>query len=202
VLAAGSLAVLHVAGVETSDLGRDPAVVGGLGADVGMLSQLGLMLWGLAVGACLLAAAAGYLRGDPQLAVFLASTAALLLVLGVDDALLIHEQVIPNKVGIAEEIVFLALGSLVLAYAARFRRELLGGDVILLGVGAAMLALTVAVDVLDALPLTVEDYFKLIGMVALAIWCFSTSLQALVEAPGQGLERGVEVGAGDSADAG
>lgn len=177
---AGALALLHLAGVETSELVADPAAVGGFGAHVGMVSQLGLMVWGLAGGACLTAAAAlRRERRDPGEATFLIATGALMLTLGVDDALLVHEEVIPDTLGVGEPVVFLLVGLLVAAYAVRFHRELLRSDRFLLGLGAGMLALSAAVDVPDAVPGTVEDYFKSLGIVALAAWCIKVSTDAI-----------------------
>jgi hypothetical protein len=50
----------------------------------------------------------------------------------------------------------------------------------LLGVGVALLAASLVLDVLDAVPYAVEDFPKIVGLVAIVSWCYALSRRSLV----------------------
>jgi hypothetical protein len=181
--AAALLLGLEALGVDTSELTRDPGAVAELPQHVGLISTLGVMLWAAAAGACLLAARALATRGgDSRRAEFLLVTGVLLAVLGIDDGLQVHEN-IPMYAPVPEVVLYALFGMVVALYSIRYLDLLLEQERLLLGLGFSCLALGAALDVPGGVPFTVEDFPKLIGVVAVSAWAFARSLGALTRAP-------------------
>jgi hypothetical protein len=97
VMSAALLITIRATGVSLSDLTRDtPSVAGGRPWH-GLISQLGLMVWGAAAGACIAAALMLREAGAPsEGVVFMGSTAAFTALVAVDDAFQLHEDVLPG----------------------------------------------------------------------------------------------------------
>lgn len=157
----------EVSGLETGLLTRDPATSGELPWYAGALSHVTVMLWaGGAVAAGLAAALARSSERQADVAF-----AAWLAVLGLDDALLLHDQALPSA-GVPELAVLAvhALISLVvvteLLAVGRMPR-------LLVTAGAAALVTSVVVDVVAVNSYLVEDGAKLLGVslwAAAAVW--------------------------------
>lgn len=176
-LAAGALALVlvgaHLAGIPPGELTPDPNSVAEQSAYVGVLSTLGVMLWGAVAAGCLLAGLV--LRdADGRQSRFLLATAALALMLGIDDAALVHENVAPDSIGVPQRAVLALYGAIALAWAVAFRAQLWRSDVVLLGAAGVCFAASIAIDYLER-SRVVEDYFKYVGLLAFTGW-------ALVEA--------------------
>jgi hypothetical protein len=177
--AAALLLGLEALSVDTSELTRDPGAVAELPQHVGLISTLGVMLWAGSAGACLLAARALAIRGeDSRRAEFLLATGVLLAVLGIDDGLQLHENV-PMHAPVPEVALYALFGMVVALYSVRYLDLLLEQERFLLGLGFSFLALGAALDVPGGVPFTVEDFPKLIGLVAVSAWAFERSLGAL-----------------------
>lgn len=172
------LTLLHHGGHNAAPLLRDPATMAGMPVWHGALSTLGCMAWAL-TGALCLATHAG--RRETAVRTWLL-LAALAIALGVDDALMLHEEVLPG-VGVGQELVFLAYG----AVAALIARDVLSRpaefDVPLLAVACGALAVSIGLDVVVADALVIyEDGPKVFGIVALAIWAYGRA-RATIGAP-------------------
>src|SRR4051794_29275725 len=105
------LGVLQVAITPVSDLTVDVADSAGMPPWTGALSTLGFVLWGSAAVLCATVAAA-IRRRDRARSTFLIATAALLTLLLIDDALLIHERIGPDDLGFPEKgfyVIYAAL---------------------------------------------------------------------------------------------
>lgn len=188
--ALGLLLVLaQLAGIPAEELTPDPNSVAEQSAYVGVLSVLGVMLWGAAAASCLLAGAV--LRGAGGSASgsrFLLATAALCTGLGVDDAAMIHENVAPDSLGVPQRAVLAGYLGLTLAWLVAFRAELRRSSLALLLCAAPCFAASLAIDFVDA-SRVVEDYFKYVGLFALAGWAFTEARRRLVAALGPRRER-------------
>lgn len=172
---------LWAAGADVERLTRDPTTTAGVAASTGMFSTLGLLGWAAAAGAC--AVTAAVLReGPPRRFRFFAATAALIAVLAVDDALLIHDEVGPVKFGIPEELIYILLAGLVVSWAVRFREELLESHTALLAAAAAAFGISAVMDFLETGRVAVEDWLKFSGILALTVWCFARALSVLCPA--------------------
>lgn len=160
---------------------RDPAATGQLLPWAGAVSMLGLVAWGLAAGACLLAGAVAR-RCRHRAAAFLLATAALYLVLAVDDALQIHENVGPAHLGVPELAMYLVLGLPVLAWAIAFRSRIQESAWATLLLAAGCFAGSVVADLAERGPVVFEDWLKYSGLVALAVWSLGEAARVVTEA--------------------
>lgn len=174
----GVLAVLVFAGADVSTLLRDPSSVSEAPASTGMFSLVGILVWGIGAGSCLLAAAVcarGFDRGEAR---FLLATGFVAVGAGVDDALLLHEEVFPNVVGIPEGVVLAVYGVAVVLWAAAYRRSFSPGVSVLLALAALSFALSFSVDLLIDFVL-LEDAAKYLGLTTFVAFCVGQSLGSL-----------------------
>lgn len=169
---------------------RDTAAVSGGGPWHGLVSQLGLIVWGAAAGACIVTALVCRAAGAPRDGVlFIASTAALIALLAVDDALQLHEDVFPRSLGVPEIVVKFILCLAALAWLVRFRAAIVETDLLLLGFAVLSLGASLVADAAlepVGLPIWVEDFFKYVGLAAYASWCFSAARGLLQSALARG----------------
>ncbi|HEV7367447.1 hypothetical protein [Arenibaculum sp.] len=138
----GGVAILAAAlgladGLTYRELLNDPADTYGFSPAGGMVSNLGLMFWSAAAAVALVAWEVLRRRGgDARLRRFFLATSLFTAVLLVDDAFLLHEQVLPEA-GIGERYIKAGYLGLALVYGLVFLRELMrdGGLVLLVPAG-------------------------------------------------------------------
>lgn len=163
------LAVAWLTPMRLSDFTRDPVAVA---RDVpyapymGLLSNLGAILWAATVTLCLFTWARARAFGASSLAWFYLASAAVTLTWLVDDLLLLHEAT-------NEYYVYVLYVVLLLIYLVHFRRYLLTRDPSLLVFALLAFSLSVIVDVrLVAVPESwrhlLEDGPKFLGI---SVWC-------------------------------
>lgn len=164
--------------VSMGTLTRDP--LSGKPAYLGLLSQVGILVWAASAATCLLAA--GVLRGAPE-SRFLLGAGSLSLVLCLDDAFLLHDEVLP-LVGVSEGLIYATYLGLVAMFLVAFRRQILRGQYPVLVLALAFLGVSVVCDAwglpwLD--PYLLEDGTKFAGI---AMWTafFSTVAGSLLGA--------------------
>lgn len=144
----------------------------------GVYSTLGLIVWGVMLGALILAALVVGRQGDRRSARFFGVTALLAGYLAIDDALLLHEDVLPEDVGFPEPVFYMTLLAGTLAWLVVYRSFLLSSDLLLLGLAAAGFGLSIVGDVLD-FPMRFEDGAKYVGLGAATGWAVSVCLQRI-----------------------
>lgn len=106
-VAAFALAELgRATGFEITDLLRDPNAVSGAPAWTGVVSTIGVLLWSGTAAILLFAMVLLRGGGAPEMRL-IRFAAALTLVFALDDALMLHEEVLP-ALGIWEKVVYLA----------------------------------------------------------------------------------------------
>jgi len=169
ILVGASMAVVMSERIpDIGHLTRDPTAVAEVPWWTGVLSRLTNLCWAVAATVNLVAARASVpSRRQPLLLLGVLSAA-----FAIDDAMLVHETVMPN-LGVPEEFVLAtyALAGLVLVRSWSgswsWWRTQVGAAFF---TGAAMLAVSVAADAFGATALLLlEDGAKLIGVLA---WCF------------------------------
>lgn len=116
----------HWTGFGLGRLTRDLASIGGLPPFAGFLSQAGLLLWAASAAICLVGARALTGRGNSRATrSFLTSAGLLTVLLCIDDAFQLHENVLPffgiPEVFVLGGYVFLMVGFLV-KYQQRIRQ--------------------------------------------------------------------------------
>jgi hypothetical protein len=172
------LLALWLGGADVVELTRDPANTEHFPASTGFFSTLGLLGWATAGGACLLAALV-LGRRDPRRSRFFAATAALIALLALDDAYLLHDEVAPEKLGVAQEPVYLLLAGAAATWAFWFREEILRSDLVVFACVVVAFATSVVMDVLETGLVAIEDWLKLSGVLGLTVWCFSEAIGSL-----------------------
>lgn len=205
------VAVTHAAtGVPTVDLLTDVTAVGGLTPWAGGLSTLGLLGWCAA--AVALGIAAWVRRqdghGGPS-ARYLAEAAVLVGLVLIDDAYLLHEDVIPRAFGIHEYVVYGVYAVVAAGWGWRWRRQLRAAPasliVAILALGASVVADAVGPvkELLEVLPvhtLVVEELFKLAGIGAVVVFAGGEVRAAVHQAVGRraAAPRSLRTGAVDA----
>lgn len=189
----GAVLALDLAGVSVLDLFREPAEVGGFAGSEpwkGAAATLALFLWAGAAGACFLAGTALRLtRRDSRRGSFLVATAALALVFGVDDGLLVHDHLAERVTGspLAQPLVSLALIAAGLAWFLQYRREIVRSQYLVLLLAALALGVSAVIDQRDSIGLgsydigLFEETMETIGILTFCVYCWTEALRALVE---------------------
>jgi hypothetical protein len=167
VLGAAQIA-LNTRHVDMGVLTRDVAAQANVKWYTGFFSNLGLMIWG---GAVALGTFGWWaLRRVPAtraLSTALGSYAALSAFLGLDDMAQLHEEVIPDHLGIPEKGVYVAEALMFLAFLVLNRATLLRHAPVILAAALAGFGVSVGADVMDkiwSLPVVIEDGAKLVGI--------------------------------------
>ncbi|MEM1294379.1 MAG: hypothetical protein AAGH89_03375 [Verrucomicrobiota bacterium] len=169
--------------VPFSVLTRDPAAVADLRPYIGFMSQFGLFFWSAATTTCLLVArvlAKSESPDRPKIFFFLWSGGFTLL-LGVDDAFMLHESVLPH-IGIPELVVYGGYIGLFACYLYLFYKRILETDFILLLLAFAFFGLSVGLDIIELTsidPYLLEDSAKLAGITCWMIYFIKLSVITL-----------------------
>lgn len=188
----GTVLYIHTTtDVPMGTLTRDP--LSGKPAHLGLLSQAGILVWAAGAAVCLLAAAV--LQGAPG-GRFMLAAGVLSLALCVDDAFLLHDEVLP-LLGIPEELIYGVYLGMIVLFLVAFRRPIIESGHGVLVLALAFLGLSVVCDAwglpwLD--PYLLEDGAKFTGIALWAAYFFGTawSLLGARHRPGAELMRGSE----------
>jgi len=160
-----SSVVAWLSDVPPADLTQDPAALVGYPFYLGLFSHLGILLW---VAAAVIGAFAwAVLRSsDRERARYFGFAGLLSALFAFDDLLLLHEEVLPHRIGIDEFIVMGAYGLLSLAFLMRhYARIVVEGPALLIA-AVVCLGVSVLLDLWDPsdVNVLVEDAFKLLGI--------------------------------------
>ena len=164
---------------------RDPAAIAIHPAYYGALSNLGVLLWGASVTSCLLGALITKLLSDRwEIVSFFVAFGTLSAMLCLDDLFMLHENVLPKKLGIPEEVLFVLYAIALASMLLHFRKILFKTQPAILGASLLLFALSLFSDLvpmLASLPrdnlFAIEDGSK---FVAIFVW-FSYFLWVTVE---------------------
>jgi len=140
---------------------------------VGIVSNIGFLVWASAASICLFSAAV--LRqeaGKREWYLFLLFSGFITSMLLLDDFLLLH-VVVPNYLHIPEMLVYLGYGLLISLYLIRFRTMVLKTEFLLLLFAFGFFGLSIIIDagLIDFYGQNLfEDGFKLFGIVSWATY--------------------------------
>jgi len=149
---------------------------------IGLLSNLGVLMWAVAAGAALLGALVLSVR-ESEPAGFLGGAAGLTAILLADDLFQGHES-LPSR-GPSELAYFATLAAVLAVLLYRFRALVLRRTVVpLLAAAGALFAMSLAVDQGLTLPggIFLEDTLKFFGIVAWSTWLVAASTTLLAGA--------------------
>ena len=160
---------------------RDPVAALHSDFSIGLLSQVGGLMWISAASVFLFSGLA--LKGLgllPREVEFLISCGILTLMLGLDDVFLFHEQVWHAITGLKENYLFAIYGLVIIGFGVRNFRTVLNTEILLVGLSAFFIALSFGIDMqeknLGINFLVVEDIYKMIGIVSWLVYAWRTSL--------------------------
>ena len=179
ILFLGIVVYLHIwNNIPISDLTRDTAAIGLLPFYAGFLSQIGILLWAASAMICFFSATVlpSHRASYRKLKRFLFVSALLTLLLGLDDAFLLHETVFP-QLGISGRAIYATYGVLLLSYLFRFYPLILTTDHILIAIALGFFGMSIAVDMLDLSgqrAFLLEDGAKFVGIVSWLVYFFQT----------------------------
>jgi hypothetical protein len=208
----GAVAVLsQVQGFPVERLFSDPLAQAGAHPLLGFVSNLGILLWSAAAGACLVAALVlrhGTKPGEREAARFFVVAAALTAILVLDDTFQFHEDLVERLVGRGQTFVLLGYVAIVAAFVVRFRRFMSQSRWVILAIAGVFFAVSIGVDLypvfIAALPgdmtidtetdaydfvsHVVEDGSKFIGI---ALWFAYFTVTAASELKAPVVERDI-----------
>jgi hypothetical protein len=177
------LLLLHYSSnIPIEQLTKDPVSVGKMPAYTGFLSQVGIFFWAASVTLCFFNASLLWNQSHlHRLKRFFLNAGLLSLLLGLDDAFLLHEAVFPAW-GISEKVVLLCYGGLVVFYLFSSSSVIRQTDYSLLGVALFCFGISVAIDGAYRLvgnQYLLEDGAKLIGIVSWLMYFFQVGRVAV-----------------------
>ena len=163
VLLALAFVVHTTTGATYGSLTRDPNAVADLPNYVGFLSQIGIFLWASCVAVCAFAATLlSNVTGRESVRRFLWCSAYLNLLLGLDDALMIHEAM--PAIGVSEAMVTATYAVLVAIYLVGFFAVILQSNFYILVLALLCFAVSAIMDVWKPWWVLPEDSAKLFGL--------------------------------------
>jgi hypothetical protein len=167
-LVLGLTLVVHaVTGTPLVQLSRDPAATLMAPAEVGMLSNLGIVAWAAALTVCLFPALVLAKRCHMERArTFLIASGVFTATLMLDDLFLLHESVLPEAVGMPETLVLVLYAGAFAVYVGAFWAEMLRTPYILFVLACVCFGLSMGIDIV--LPFVgvsfIEDSAKFAGI--------------------------------------
>jgi hypothetical protein len=178
----GSVLILnHWTGFGLGRLTRDLASIGGLPPFAGFLSQTGLLLWAASAAICLVGARALAGRGNRSTRSFLTSAGLLTVVLCIDDAFQLHENVLPFF-GIPEVFVLGGYVFLMVGFLFKYHQRILRTEYILFGIALTFFSISMTLDLWHPPGWNRwfhEDSTRFAGIVAWLAYFFRTTVGAL-----------------------
>lgn len=174
----GAVVFIHIwKQAPIGNLTRDFAVIGELPIYTGMLSQVGLFFWSATTAICFFSTT--LLPQKISLCrfrYFLMASGFMTLSLGLDDAFLLHEDVMP-KLGFPEKLVLAIYVVLMIIGFLKFYPLIIETDFIFLGASLLFFSASITVDFLTSVEADIlfllEDGAKFMGIVCWFIYFFS-----------------------------
>lgn len=190
-----ALAGMKLAGIEVINLFKDPIELSDADRKLpwnGTFSALLAMGWTAAATCCLLTASV--LSRESAQRSYLFASGLVILALGLDDALVIHDHLVPYLTGMdnSDKPVVALLGLMTVVWGVRFRHQLLRSDLVLLALSGVGLGGAFAIDPLQSVGLAlpgiglIEEALKSLGLITLVGWTVAEAHRALRSATGTG----------------
>lgn len=176
---AAVIVTLLTADVEVLDLFRDPSEIGGRLPDhpwKSGFSTAGIFAWAAGAAVCLFAGAVAGRAGRGERRTFLLATGGLVLLLGLDDAYVVHESLAELATGFdaAEPFVMAGLATAIAVWAVTFRRSILRSDWMVLVLAGTGLGGASALDRIGGSGI-LEESVEFPGLITLVVYAASES---------------------------
>ena len=178
-----------------ADFTRDVTALADLPFYAGALSTLGLLLWSATAAICFLTHSLLRSGTDAPLAQYIGFGGGLTLLLLLDDAYLLHEEVFPKYLGVPQLLVVVAYPVLGLLFAWTYRYVLARTYYLLFLLSLVAFAVSIGADFVmyrfvpeTGVLMLMEDGGKLIGIVGWTVYFGHTCRVALVKQLREGEE--------------
>ena len=157
---------------------RDPLAITGGHPFLGIISNIGCILWGSSATICFLSYLLLKTRQESLDTLgFIMLGGFISLILLLDDLFMLHEEILPKYLGIGEKYLFLLYGALILFYLVRHRRIIIETEIIYFILAISFFAISILVDRRQEsfLPMhyLFEDGAKFFGIVSWVGYHFS-----------------------------
>jgi hypothetical protein len=170
-------------GIPLTSFMREPQAVVGGPFYIGIASMLGGFLWSAAAAVCLFRWDTSRGMTDQIRARFLLFWGLVSILLLLDDAFQMHEEVFPRWFGLGQKVSYAGYGTLLLAGIVIFKDVFLKTEYFLFLFALAFFALSISVDLVQELVepvlgewrILLEDGFKLLGIVSWLAYFWRTS---------------------------
>lgn len=161
---------------------RDPLAITGGHPFLGIISNIGAILWSSAAAFCLLSISILRKKDKPADTIrFIGLGGFISLVLLVDDLFMIHERIFPQYFGIHERLLFILYGLLIFLYFAFYIKIILNTEYLFLISALFFFGLSIIVDSIpeSIIPMhhLFEDGAKFIGIASWVSYQFSVCFQ-------------------------
>ena len=175
-----------------ADFFRDPASIARMPPFLGLMSNLGVLLWCAAATVAMFAAILlrSYALSRAVVGFFVCMslfTATLML----DDLFMLHERMLPKLLGIRENFIVLSYPVILGAMLVYFRPVYAAAPAWFLVSALSFFSLSVGIDVFEGqvptVPYLIEDGFKFLGIASWLAWLAQVARYFIVEtlAPAQ-----------------
>lgn len=165
-------------GIPSEILTRDPDALFDVPLYYGFLSQVGIFFWAASAAICIYSySLLSSAPANAEFKKFFLASGMLSLLLGIDDAFMLHEQFFPF-IGIKEKLIYLTYIGLVLFYLVRFHAFIFTTEFLVLVVGLSLFAFSVAFDWFQPKDIDIffyEDGAKFIGILCWFVYFLHTS---------------------------
>ena len=188
VMVVGTFALAHATGHRISDLTRDPADLTHSEVYLGLLSNIGVLVWTAAAAVCLFTAVTMRRLGDRQAGRFFLASGLVTLLVTLDDFFMFHERLLPDVLGVPQYLYPAAYGLMMLAYLGSFADSILRNDYLLLVLAFGLLGTSMGIDSVvhfSDKKAFVEDGLKFMGILFWAASFFRFAHVALVNRAGR-----------------
>ena len=163
----------YISGVPVSKFTGDPALVMRAHPLVGVVSNIGVLLWSATVTICFFSAA--HIRRKDEmreLYLFLLASGFFTMLLMFDDLFMLHDELFPEYLHFPQNLVYLVYMGIALFYLFRYRASILKTDYVLFFLALGFFALSVGMDFVQpnkahallSAHYLFEDGFKLLGI--------------------------------------
>lgn len=191
----GGIFVLHdLADTSSINMVFDMAYIANLPFYFSIMSTLGNMTWAAAAGICFFAYAMIRKKEyEHRFVLYTLASAILITYLGLDDALLFHDDFFPNYLHIPEMYILVAYMLMYAVFILYFIKEILATDYLFFLVYVVCFVISQTIDIfLQHLHLIkwqdfIEDSFKFVGIVFWLLYCAVIAKQFI----NQGTEKKV-----------
>jgi hypothetical protein len=162
----------YYSNIPISRFTRDPLAITGGNPFLGIISNIGVIIWSATIAICLFAYTLSITsKKSNDVLRFILFGGLISLILLLDDLFMLHERIYPKYFGIHEISLFLVYGALVLFYLFKFRKIVIKTDLVYLLLTAIFFSMSIVVDLLPEKTLypwhhLFEDGFKFLGIVS------------------------------------